>query len=178
MPLEVILVPFGTKKIPRDPSEYIRRALIREGVEIKRLFGQIDQGWENKKITVTSRANISPGGSHPGVSVHLDVGALKPTEGNKILSYINFGTAERDIVPKDPTKQLLHFRSGYRPATSPFRIGSVRKLRFGGYVTKGRVRGHSIEPRHFDKSIARERRKFFGKIARDEMKNYSARFWG
>lgn len=72
---------------------------------------------------------------------------------------ISEGTATRSIVPR--RAPMLVFPRYYTPHTSPYRTGSYGGpgLRHGPTVRTLKVRAHSIAPRKFTRTIAKQREK-------------------
>ena len=81
-------------------------------------------------------------------------GAVRIT--GEIYALVNYGT-EKKRPRAARTPRGMRFRTGYRPRTSPGRIGSGSSARTGPWVTKHRVNSGPITPRRFDIAVAKSR---------------------
>lgn len=158
---------------PRDPVRfYILPALNEESALQKVAFSTISDGWENNKITVSKRGARIIGGK--GV---VDTGALADTQGNRILSWINYGTGPRTIHARPDNPRGMRFMRGYSPSTRPGTLHSGRKQRHLPWTRRMVVRGHTIKAREFDELIAENRQKKFPEIFKIWMTKYASQFW-
>lgn len=164
---------------PKSPSArsplkfYFFTALGEESAEQRKLFEKIDDGWTEHKLSISKKGPKQEGGR---AVVHT--GALASTESNQILSWINYGTGPRDIVPRpDNPSGLLKFMRGYTPSTNPGSLSSGTKQRHLPWVARRIVREHVIDARAFDEVIQEMRRSKFPDIFRDWMAKYASQFW-
>lgn len=126
----------------------LRAFLKQEAREIFDYFDQVTPAFRNHSVTVKQKGGVRKSGG----DLKVVVGVLDKTAGNKIFSYVNWGTGARWIYPT--IKPVLAFRPGYKPATRP---GSLRISppwqRSGSFVRLHAVSHPGIEARRFDKVI-------------------------
>lgn len=125
-----------------------REFLKGEARETFKYFGLVARGFVNHKVDITQKRGVR----RTGDNLEVVVGALEPTGGNKIFSYVNWGTGPRIIYPRN--YPFLFFRPGYKRATRP---GSLQVSppweKVGSRIYLRAVNSPGIQARRFDKLI-------------------------
>jgi hypothetical protein len=129
--------------------------LEEEADEIMRLIKLPTSGWKRHKIS-PRKTKIKV----IGYDWEIHAGVLHSTKGNLVLSWISHGTGPRDIPAYSPKGPMV-FPVGYKAATSPNKLAGGTRSKFGPIAVTRLVKDHSINPREFDKAVARRRRGYF-----------------
>lgn len=106
----------------------------------------------------------------------IHAGALHPTKGNQVLSWINYGTGPRDITAVSPKGPMV-FQVGYSPQTSPGKLARGVAKSSGPKVTTRLVKNHRIDPRRFDKAVVKRRKGYFERKAKNRFSEAARRHW-
>jgi hypothetical protein len=139
----------GDKRINTKGSEEILRGFLRhEGREIFKYFEEVSRGFQRHKVVITQKAGVQ----RKGDSLEIIVGVLDPKDGNRVFSYVNWGTGARVIYPKYAPQ--LVFRPRYKPATRPGSLSvSPPWEKVGPELRFDSVNNPGIAARRFDKLI-------------------------
>lgn len=153
-------------------SDMMDDLLTGEGDKINELFGKATSSFSSRnqpRYTKTKVMKIA-------LDREVHAGALKYGNypGNGILSQINHGN-DRDILSLPP-KKAMTFPPMYKASTSrgrPFSPGNWKKSGEPLWTTR---RVHQIiEPRNIDEAVAKRRKAYFPRVARNRFKK--AKFW-
>ena len=93
---------------------------------------------------------------------------------NSILSIMNYGLGPRDITPA-PGKGPMRFPLGYTAATTPGKIASRQRKKYGETRTTMHVRGHEIKARRFDLAIVKRRKGYFTRLVQGRISKVTRR---
>ena len=152
-----------------------REALLEEmqrtGEDIKRDFQKTTATWDHEvefEVLMSLRGGLrgalTKGGTFLSVLVVTD---------DRIYGYVNDGTEEHIIVPKDA--KLLRFRPFYIPKTQPGLIRSISGGAFGNEVFSEGVVHPGTEARKFDKTLEKKWEKPFKRRMEKAMKRGAKR---
>jgi len=149
-----------------DSEEFVKRIedKMREktGPELKALFQETVEGWEEKPTFAEYHTRTAT-----SISTRVStVGGIMG--GMDIYALVSKGSPAHLIRPKNGS--FLRFQPGYRAATHPGIIGSMRKQRFGSYVQSEGFIHPGFEGREFDKMIAELYKPDFEQDMADAMK--------
>jgi hypothetical protein len=148
-----------------------RDFLDKEGREIYKYFDEVSKAFTNHEVVITQKRIKKSGGD-----LETIVGVLDPGDGNKIFSYVNWGTAPRMIYPVNA--KMLVFRPRYRRATHPGSIVITPPwVKEGPFVRLGSVFNPGIEERRFDMLIQFLMQGDVEYQARRSVKNVAKKMW-
>jgi hypothetical protein len=149
-----------------------RDFLKQESREIFKYFEQVARGWAHHSIDISQKRGVRKSGG----DLEVVVGVLEPTPGNKIFSYVNWGTGPRMIYPRE--KPFLIFKPGYKRATRPGSLQtSAPWQKVGSAIFLRAVSHPGIEPRRFDKLIQTLMRGEFTHEGRKAVAALAKRTW-
>ena len=150
MPLRIDIKPHNTHvRIGlKRWDQGLRSFLKDESREIFKYFEVVARGFVRHKVDIRQKRGVRKTGGN----LEVIVGALEPTGGNAVFSYVNWGTGPRIIYPRN--YPYLFFRPGYRRATRPGSlVTSPPWEKVGSRIYLRSVNHPGIEPRRFDKLI-------------------------
>jgi hypothetical protein len=129
-------------------EEGFRDYLRHEGREVYKYFEEVSKAFTRHNIVITQKAGVQMKGG----DLEIIVGVLDPGDGNRIFSYVNWGTGARMIYPV--RYPLLIFRPRYKAATHPGSLVVTPPwTKSGPWVHLASVFNPGIEARRFDKLI-------------------------
>lgn len=151
----------------------MREALEEEAEKINSVLKEPTANFKKTKV-VFAKSKIK----RFGLDWEIHAGALRASKGNKIFSWINYGTPPRGWQSARP----MVFPAQYKPSTRP---GSLRSMgareKFGRKIVTLRVGtspgGHSIEARRFDQAVVRRRQRHFKRRVQSNMKKAARVHW-
>lgn len=150
MPVRIDFKPHNThKKIGlKRWDQGFRNFLRGQTSEIFKYFEQVAHGFVNHSVDLTQKRGVRKSGGN----LEVVVGALESTPGNKIFSYVNWGTGPRIIYKRN--YPFLVFRPGYKRSTKPGSLSvSPPWEKVGSRIYLQAVNHPGIEARRFDKLI-------------------------
>lgn len=130
-----------------NPDNYLKKIIDQQkksGEELKLMFQQTVEGWDKRPdFKVEVKTSLT--------SASLSVYPTGPNA--ETYNLVSKGASAHSIRPRS-SRGLLRFQPGYRAATSPGRISSRAKQRFGPYESAEEVRHPGFEARNFAKTIS------------------------
>jgi len=147
-------------------AEFIRFLIVQKmqsksAPEVRKLFMQTVQGWENQPNFLQKFVN-SPN------RISAEIWPSASNQAGKIYNYVNNGTPAHVIRPR--RAKMLRFQVGYRAATRPRMLSSRAPSRFGEYASSFGVNHPGVEAREFDKTIVEEYTDTFVRDIQDVIK--------
>jgi hypothetical protein len=129
-------------------NQGFRNFLKGRATEIFKYFSVVAAGFVNHQVDVTQKRGVRKSEGN----LEVVVGALEPTEANRVFSWVNWGTGARIIYVRQAP--FLVFRPGYKRATKP---GSLQVSppweKTGSRIFLRAVSHPGIEARRFDQLI-------------------------
>jgi len=144
------ILTFGPRAINHIAYYAGFRELVQdEAREIRKYFEQVTPAFTNHSVVIEQKGLNERGGN-----MDIVVGVLDARDGNKIFSYVNWGTSPRRIDARWTDPPLLRFRPLYKRATTPGSLSiSPPWTKSGDEVVLQSVWNTGIAARRFDKVI-------------------------